>query len=103
MLLPKFATHISPFKLSHFANRGHQHFQNLRNTFTNINLSSTVGQNSHTLNNSTTATGLGSSTAGSSASGGAGGAKWNAGSRTNWNQQVRINTLKKKTSQRLSC
>ncbi|KAA1086900.1 hypothetical protein PGT21_014944 [Puccinia graminis f. sp. tritici] len=88
MLLPKFATHISPFKLSHFANRGHQHFQHLRNTFTNINLSSTVGQNSHTLNNSATATGLGSSTSGSSASGGAGGAKWNAGSRTNWNQQA---------------
>ncbi|KAI9607845.1 hypothetical protein H4Q26_005293 [Puccinia striiformis f. sp. tritici PST-130] len=58
MLLPKFATHISPFKLSHFANRGHQHFQNLRNSH-NLNLGSTVGQNSHTLTNSTTATGFG--------------------------------------------
>ncbi|KAI7938278.1 hypothetical protein MJO28_015198 [Puccinia striiformis f. sp. tritici] len=88
MLLPKFATHISPFKLSHFANRGHQHFQNLRNTLNNLNLGSTVGQNSHTLTNSTTATGFGSAASGSSASGGAGGSKWSAGSRTNWNQQA---------------
>ncbi|KAA1102485.1 hypothetical protein PGT21_000390 [Puccinia graminis f. sp. tritici] len=78
MLLPKFATYISPFNLCHFANRAHQHFR----------LSSTVGQNSHTLNNWTTAPGLGSSTSGSSASGGAGGAKWSAGSLTNWNQQL---------------
>ncbi|OAV91225.1 hypothetical protein PTTG_07161 [Puccinia triticina 1-1 BBBD Race 1] len=101
MLLPKFATHISPFKLSHFANRGHQHIQStFRNTF-NFNLSSTVGQNSHNLSNSTTATGLGSSTSGSSASGGAGGAKWNAGSRTNWNQQAhsRLLTQTNATSQ----
>ncbi|KAA1075349.1 hypothetical protein PGT21_034099 [Puccinia graminis f. sp. tritici] len=47
MLLPKFATYISPFNLCHFANRAHQHFR----------LSSTVGQNSHTLNNWTTAPG----------------------------------------------
>ncbi|KAA1063991.1 hypothetical protein PGT21_000950 [Puccinia graminis f. sp. tritici] len=60
----------------------HQHFR----------LSSTVGQNSHTLNNWTTAPGLGSSTSGSSASGGAGGAKWSAGSLTNWNQQAHSRT-----------
>ncbi|KAI8449229.1 hypothetical protein BY996DRAFT_4589576 [Phakopsora pachyrhizi] len=85
MLFPKFAAHISSFKLSYFAHRGHQHFQQFRNTFNNVNLGSNISQNSHSVGNS--ATGLGSA-GGSSTAGGAGGAKWSAGSRAGWNQQT---------------
>ncbi|KAH9814094.1 hypothetical protein DFH28DRAFT_1221970 [Melampsora americana] len=86
MLFPKLAIHISPFKLSHLANRGHLQFQNLRNTFNNINLGSTVAPNASSAGGSATG-GLGAAT-GPSTAGGAGGAKWSAGSRAGWTQQT---------------
>ncbi|KAG0147976.1 hypothetical protein CROQUDRAFT_670247 [Cronartium quercuum f. sp. fusiforme G11] len=85
MLFPKLAIHISPFKLSHLANRGHLQFQNLRNTFNNINLGSTVAPNAPSVGSSAGG-GLGAAT-GPSTAGGAGGAKWSAGSRAGWTQQ----------------
>lgn len=86
MLFPKLAIHISPFKLSHLANRGHLQFQNLRNTFNNINLGSTVAPNASSAGGSATG-GLGAA-AGPGTAGGAGGAKWSAGSRAGWTQQT---------------
>lgn len=88
MLFPKLAIHISPFKLSHLANRGHLQFQNLRNTFNNINLGGTVAPNAPSVGSSASG-GLGAAT-GPGTAGGAGGAKWSAGSRAGWTQQVTL-------------
>lgn len=93
MIFPKLAIHISPFKLSHLANRGHLQFQNLRNTFNNINLGSTVAPNAPSVGGSASG-GLGAAT-GPSTAGGAGGAKWSAGSRAGWTQQVPSPTFSK--------
>ncbi|MBW0469585.1 hypothetical protein O181_009300 [Austropuccinia psidii MF-1] len=82
MLFPKFSSHISLFNLSHLANCGQKQFQNIQNTWSNLNLGNTVGQNSHSVGSSSNTSGSLSTSDSSS-----GGSKSNASGRLNWNQQ----------------